>query len=392
MADWRDGFREGSFRGVGFKTESHQLKGGRRKQDREFAKRDTGNSEDLGKRLRKFNLELLVLGDDYFAQRDALVEALETKGPGELIHPYLGTFRVQAGNFTLIETVGEQRLARFTVEFSLAGALKFPNQVEDDLNEALNDAASVKDSSKSVFETIFSVANQPAFVLESATARITEVLDFADNAVNKVTEPVTNFTFAIRNFKAAIGDLIKKPGELAQRLQDTFDLLLNEFEDDPDTTEKIFGNFRDISFDPVIGTTPSRNKERDNQNALLNLTIELTLSNQAISAINKDFDSVDGALISRNDVVERFAIQLIDITDNDLFQSIKDLQTSLTKALPRTGETELITFTPIKTLPALVIAYDLFEDLTKEDEIVDQNGVDHPGFVPGGDPIKVSAG
>jgi len=396
MADWRDNFREGTFRGVPFKTVRSKVEGGRRKQDREFAKRDIGNSEDLGKRLKRFTLDLLVIGDDYFAQRDALEEALETEGPGELVHPYRGTLRVQAGDFTLTETDDEGRMARFIVDFTLAGQAKFPVQVADDLNQAATDAGSLKDNSRGFFETAFSVANQAAFVVESASDKVTAVTDFAENAVNQVTGPVTNFTFAISNLKADLDDLLNAPDELAQRLQDAFDLLLDEFADDPETTERIFGNFRtlgdDPAFVPVVGTTPSRLTEQANQTAIFNLAKELVLSNQALSAVDVDFASTAAALKSRDDIVKGLDLQLDAAGDDDLFQAIKDLQTSLTRAIPRTGTTELVTIEVKKTIPAIVLAHDNFEDLDKENEIVEQNDIEHPGFVPGGDTIQVSAG
>lgn len=394
MADWKDDFREGSFRGVPFKVESSQVKGGRRKQDREFAKRDTGNSEDLGKKLKSFNLDLLVIGDDYFQQRDALEVALDTEGPGELVHPYRGVINVQAGEFTLTESKDQGRVARFNVEFTLAGELKFPNEAQDALNESRDNADAVKENSKSAFETAFSVAQQPAFVLESATAKVNAVLDFADDAVKKVTEPVTNFAFAISDLKASLSDLIKKPGELADRLEAAFQILLDEFVDEPETSERIFGNFvtleDDDAFDPVAGDTPSRVQEQKNQDAVFNLTKELTLADQSQAAIDVDFASNDDALLSRNAIVDGLDAQLILSTDDDLFQSIKDLQSTLVQALPQEGTSDLVTIILNQTLPVLVIAHDNFEDLDKEDEIIEQNSIEHPGFAPGGEVLQVS--
>jgi len=393
MADWKDKYREGSFRGVPFFTKSHTVEGGRRKQDREFAKRDQGNSEDLGKKLKTFKLQLHVIGDDYFEKRDALEEALDQEGSGELIHPYRGTLQVQAGAYTLTETDDEGRMARFNVEFSESGKVKFPEQVEDDLNTSIENADGVIDDSTSLFETLFTVANAPATVVNAAEGVLEDILNFSEKAVTLVTDPVTNFSFAISNMKARIGDLIRLPGELAARLRDAFALLLGEFENDPETSERIFGNFSGLSdsFDLVIGDTPSRVRERINQDALLNLTNQLTLSNQSKAAVEVDFISTNEALKSRDAIVEGFDEQLfLDIND-DLFQSIKELQTSLVRALPRTGTSELITIVPPKTIPAIVIAHAQFEDLEKENEIIDQNEIEHPGFVPGGDPIQVSA-
>lgn len=395
MSDWKDNYREGSFRGVVFYTESHTETGGRRKQDREFAKRDLGNSEDLGKKLKSFTLEIYVLGDDYFEQRDNLIEALESEGAGTLIHPYRGTRLVQAGTYSLVETAKEGRLARFTVEFSEAGEVKFPDQTENDLLSAIDNADSVIENSSSLFESAVNTISQAAFVIQAAADDVAALVDNIEGAISAVTNPVADLTFAIRNLKADINDLIQLPGELAGRINSVFSDLLGVFEDDPETSEKILGTFvntLDDQFTPPVGETPSRETQRGNQNAILNFGKQVGFANRAKSAVSVSWPSTQAAVQSRNEIVDGFDVQLDFADDDDLFQSIKDLQTSLTKAVPTIGTSELISYTPKVTMPALVIAYDLFENLDKEQEIVDQNAVEHPAFVPGGESIEVSAG
>lgn len=394
---WLKKYRTGSFRGVEFKTRSHTVTGGRRKQDREYAKREIGNSEDLGKKLKTFSLDLYVVGSDYFEKRDALEEALDTAGSGELVHPYRGTLQVQTGSYSLTETVDEGRMARFTVEFSESGEVKFPDLVADDIAEATASADEVVEDSKNFFETALDTIAEAAFVVQAAADDITALVDEIEKAVQNVTDTVASVTFAIRNLNAAIDQLIKLPGQLADQIQGVFDELFNVFEDDPKTMERIMGTFLGavdptIALRPVVGTTPSRITQSNNQEAISNLFKEIGLSNQAKAAVNIDFISTEAALESRNSIINGFDDQLINILDDDLFQNIRDLQAALSRAVPSTGTTELITFTPPQTTPALVIAYNLFEDLEKEAEIVDQNAVEHPGFVPGGDQIEVSAG
>jgi prophage DNA circulation protein len=38
--------------------------------------------------------------------------------------------------------------------------------------------------------------------------------------------------------------------------------------------------------------------------------------------------------------------------------------------------------TPAEPLPALVLAYDLYEDVARDGEITARNKIRHPGFVP----------
>ena len=392
MARWQDKYREGSFRGIDFKIRSHTSKGGRRKTKREYAERENGNTEDLGKRLGDFSLEIFVLGNDYFTQRDNLIKALETKGSGILIHPYLGTINVQAGNYALTETVQEGRLARFSVEFSEAGELIFPEQLEDELNATLENADDMTEESKSTFAQIFDTANQAASVVQAAADNISSVTDFMEQSIKNVTGPLANMTFAIRNIQADIADLIAAPGELADRMSDMFNELLDTLSGDEESASRILGTFRDVddSFVPVLGDTPSREKQRGNQAATINFTKQLALTGNAKAGIDIDFISTNAAIEKQREIIQGLDQQL-DLADDELFQSIKELQTSLSKAIPRTGTTELIIITPVKTIPALVLAYNEFEDIEKENEIIDQNSIEHPGFVPGGDPIEVSA-
>lgn len=391
MADWRDRFRAGTFRGVAFKTDSHSFSGGRRKVDHEFPQRDISRSEDMGRKMRRFSLELLVIGDDYFAQRDALIEALEKEGSGELIHPYLGRKTVQVGAFTQTETVQDGRLARFSVAFSETGDPLFPDATDSTLEKVGDAALIVNEKEKTAFENALDTFNKPAFVIQAAADAVGAAVDVIEDTVAKVTEPVANLTFAISNIKADINDLIKLPGELADRIQGLFSDLFAEFEDDPRTNASIMGAITGVSdaIEPVVGTTPSKDIMRANNDAIIDL-VEITASaTQSQSAVNIDFISNAEALDERALIIDNLNGKGED--DDELFQSIKDLTSALTIALPPDDVGEIIIFTPKKTLPALVIVHTLFQDLDKEAELIEQNSIAHPGFVPGGDPIEVSS-
>jgi prophage DNA circulation protein len=389
---WLEKFREGSFRGVPFKTDSHEFSSGRRKVDHEFPQREQNRSEDLGRRTPRFTLELLVIGDDYFAERDALTEALDLPGAGELVHPYLGRKIVQVGSYSVREAVSEGRLARLTVEFSEAGSALFPDSKDDELSKLDTNAGNVIDDSATAFETLFSIANSPAHVVEAASDAVKSVGDFMTKSVNKFTQPIDNLTFAISNFKADVDNLLATPGKLADRIKDTFAALLAEFEGDPETGNKVLGNFStfDSEFTPVVGTTPSNVTQAGNQTATINVAKQMAFGNQAVLVADIDFLSIKEATEIRDNVVGNLDTQLEEATDDELFQSLQDLQASLTKAIPAEGLQDLIEFTPAITLPALVISHRLFQTVEKEDEIIDQNDISHPAFVPGGQVIEVS--
>jgi len=398
ISQWKTKFRGGSFRGAAFKIRSHQKEGGRRVQEHEFPQLEQNRSEDLGRKIGRHTLDLYIIADDYFPARDALEAALNKEGSGELIHPYLGRLTVQAGDYILSESVDEGRMARFTVKFSEAGAAKFPQQFVDSIANVSSGANEYITSSKSSFEDIYSVANAPAFIVQSAADALTTVADFAETAIKKVTQPVANLTFALRNLRTSAEDLVQLPGELADRLSSFFEDLLAEFENDQETSSRITKQFKDLQdeYEDVIGDTPSRNRERVNQQATIDLTKDLAFATQSKSVSETPFGSTQEAVTERDELINNLDDRATEVADNDgdddLYQTNKDLQAALIRAVPQAGLTELINFTPPKTLPALVIAHNIFGNIDKEQEIIDQNSIEHPGFTPGNELIEVSGG
>src|SRR5690349_9842319 len=124
---WQDKLRKASFRGVPFQVDTSEGTFGRRGVVHEYPLRDTPFVEDLGRRARSLSVEGFVLGSDYMAARDALLAALERRGPGTLVHPYLGELVVSVQEVKLRESTAEGGLARFGITFLESGAERFPS-------------------------------------------------------------------------------------------------------------------------------------------------------------------------------------------------------------------------------------------------------------------------
>ena len=115
---WRDRLAPASFRGVPFYVESSDYTTGRRTVEHEYPfKDDAPFTEDMGRSSRSISVDGYVLGEDYFTERDALLDALETSGPGELIHPYLGTINVAVGTVRVRESSKDGGIAFFNIDF-----------------------------------------------------------------------------------------------------------------------------------------------------------------------------------------------------------------------------------------------------------------------------------
>ena len=124
---WRENLVPASFRGVGFQVQSTEAPiAGRRVAVHEYPGRDEPFVEDLGRRTKRWEIEAFVVGDRYAEQRDRLIEACDAEGPGELVHPYLGSLQVACTACSLTERTREGRMARFSLTFVEAGENRYP--------------------------------------------------------------------------------------------------------------------------------------------------------------------------------------------------------------------------------------------------------------------------
>lgn len=394
MADWKDGFRQGSFRGVSFFIESHEFAGGRRAVEHEFPSKDVGNTEDIGRRLRGFSLEVYVLGDDYFQSRDDLIDALEAEGAGELIHPYLGTKSVQVFDFSVSETASEGRIARFQIKFVEAGEPKFPAESTDAFEQANSIADQILATTGGFFSSVFDVSG-PARVLESAQDVVNQtsdvVLGIAKQA-GDAAQGIADVAFQVRQIKGDINNLLRQPGLLVERFQNAFGLLFGAVSDSKTLASALSNGTSNIVYPEIQGAdTPTVQKIKGNQQALKNFIIETSVANQAKAAVNGNYVSVNEAVIFREQVNQDVERQLDFVVDDNAFQELRDLSVAVSQALPPQTVGEVLTFTPNATLPALVISNRLFGNIDKEQEIINQNSIRHPGFVPAQSEIEVSS-
>ena len=57
------------------------------------------------------------------------------------------------------------------------------------------------------------------------------------------------------------------------------------------------------------------------------------------------------------------------------------MRSALVQAIPEEGLPELISVAVNHPVPSFVLAYELYEDALKGDEIVTRNRIRHPGFI-----------
>ena len=83
-----------------------------------------------------------------------------------------------------------------------------------------------------------------------------------------------------------------------------------------------------------------------------------------------------------------------ETTDSDLiYVAVTDLRTAVVQAVPDPEQDlpRLARFAPRQTLPSLVVAYQLYGDAGRAEDIVARNDPRRPGFLIGGQQLEVLA-
>lgn len=492
---WRDQMQQGSFRGVPFLLDVECLTQiGRRGQVHEYPLRDTPYGEDLGRRARQFNVDCLVIGDDYMDQRDALIAALETKGAGTLVHPYYGTKSVVVFSPAEVrESTREGGLARFRIPFEESGEKLEPASTTDTPSVVNAQSGSTMAQLAASFANgQYSVSGLSSWVSASALSDLTQfalqLQTYADR-LSTLPAGVTAFNGMLQGFSGALTSLVDAPfdlatgvvslvvgiGTIAQQPMDALNLYqnLSTWGSTLPTipgTGVVSGQGTPSTSTPSLGTTPISLQIASNRNALVSLVQGAALAQacaasaavpaqtQAAAPVPASMVSASGTtlgtaasgtatmtpgsssgssawvpvvtdpttgvappsmptLVSPQDAASALlsapvqidgydtaqaaatlrdtltdAIDTVCLTADDAtYQQWRDLRAAVVADLSARAATlpSLVTFVPTRTLPALVIAYRLYGDASRAEEIVARNDLIYPGFVPGGQPLEV---
>ena len=393
---WRDELQPASFKGTPFKVNASDLQSGRRVVEHEYPQRDVPYGEDLGRQARSFTLDAFVLGADYLTQKNALLDACESAGPGELIHPYYGSRQVLCTSVRIREAINDGGVARFSLTFNEAGQQQFPTATIDLPAAVEAQADTVLETMQTSFAEQFSVLQQPQFVLDQAVAfmdaSITQMQTIEDNILN----PLADFQQSINDYKTDLDKLIATPGRMANRFKQTLAALSGSLSRTPESINALqilATQFIPNDTAPVI--TPSRKQAQSNQRALNQLVQGMALVETLRLSSDIAFDSFDDAISVRVQLLEHVDVLEHNAAD-DVFLAMQALRSAFTQAVPTPDQSlpRLIEYMPLQTLPALVIAYDVYGDATREADIINRNKnkIMHPGFVPAAESLEILVG
>lgn len=383
MSPWLERYRPASFRGVPFVVENAGSEFGRRVARHDYVRRELPYFEDLGRKAREWKVEGLVVGDDFLEQRDRIIAAAETAGPGELVHPYHGTMRVVCLAVTVGHSTGEGRIARLSFSFAEAGAASFPAASKVATAAVESAAAALELAAAATFDSKIVADNVPAFVPAAALTswqKIQKAIEDLDLAGKSAA------VAALRDKLAGVADgfiaKLAHPSDLASDVQDLY-RSIESAAGSRLAAVRVFLGLARIGSPGFPGGSPLQRAAQDNADAVNRLARSSAIAGAGRSASFATFDTYDQAVATREEILDALD-ELEQDADDETFQELGRLRSEIQDAVPVELDNlpHLDLFTPPSVLPSVVIAYRLYADAQREAEIVDRNHVRHPGFVP----------
>lgn len=399
---WRDELQPASFRGVPFWVDTDTTPVGRRTQVHEYPQRNKPMVEDLGEKTRIIQQNGFVIGDDCFFQRDNLLHALNTPGPGILIHPWFGQMNVTATDCDVSHARPDGGMVVFSLTFVEAGDKGYPAGVPNTARQLEVENESLLDSVIARYKAAMALVNKAKMSITALQNGLAGVQMAIQREISQVTGLVSSV--------AALADMVMNfPDNLASMLNAQFSSMSGEFDRFSSSKREASSQVESAQTIAALpapsggaATVAAVQATRDLVREVLivyavrvvsAMPIVLppaalpgvpTVAQQTALPIQRpEVPTADEVLALRDALVAVLweAALVAPFEHFERLQSVRKLVKEHLTAVAL-ASVRMVTVTPKQSLPALVLAYQQFGDATRADEIVTRNRAAHPGFLP----------
>ncbi|CAI2037227.1 DNA circularization protein [Serratia sp. IR-2025] len=413
MAKWED-LHEASFRGAAFYLEDVEGTGGRRAIPHAYPRKNVGWTEDNGAELTQQQISGILLGADYLDKLNKLLAALNTPGPGELVHPWYGVQQVQAGKVTHRLSTQEGGIAYISFEVFEAGQQLFPSQQEDTTATTLSAADQVKEA----------LANGDYFAAIDGLGSMVDTLldDMQGLVANLPTLPdaLNEWMDRLNRFKDLAGIIVAKPGELIRDITD----LISDMKDlvtEPPWALRVYDQLRDkwdgdraaqsatksladnVAVNASTGfassVTPTAlvditDEMRTNIDDFRLLVVTAALVAKAETVATATFETSQEAQNAGDQLAELLGDQAsiaVESGQRELWRSLRALRFAVVNdvRIRSVQLPELRRISPSQTTPVMLLAWRELGNAEKRDSLVLRNRLRYPAFILPSQTIEV---
>jgi prophage DNA circulation protein len=203
---------------------------------------------------------------------------------------------------------------------------------------------------------------------------------------------------AVTVFRRDIATLIRTPSSFSQQVASLMTQIQGVYKNPADAYVAYRSLLRFGNTLPAIAeTTRTRKQQAINQKALIALSKRATLIGMARTTAGMTFESYDDAVKVRDELagfIDNESLALGDTDDDQAYLDLQGLRASVIKDITdRAANLERVKeMIPSASLPALVTSYEIYDTANRDQEIVQRNKVQHPGYLPAGRPLQVLIG
>lgn len=397
---WLDTLRTASFKGIEFKVEGHDAEVGRRLKVNEYVFRDEPFTEDLGRKARRWDVQAYLVSQFYTSERDAIMAAVEAGGVGTFVHPYLGEHRVICESLRVRETKEEGGYCALSFTFVEAGSRTYPNAEPIPVDQVTLGADSLINAVQAAFEEGMVLTGVSGWIREEYSAGLSAAADIfsviqTNGGINKQS------TVALINkaaeWSADVNDLLSPPLSFLSDAAKAAQAVISVFEGvntlAPNNADALLNLNRFSSFevDFTDGESAAAAVASTNAGLLQEFIRTVSLANEAKALSKTSFTSYEEAITGRESLLSRIETLAETTLNDDVFSRARQLRAEIAAAVPGENESlpRIMSFPTKKSLPSLVISYDLYGDVENDQDVIDRNATRNPIFMNGGADLSV---
>ncbi len=437
---WADKtFHKASYKSATFHIESADTSVGRRNVVHQYPFKETPYVEDLGGDASEFTISGYVIQNtknkfDYLAEKDALIKALKKSGSGVLVHPFFGRLTVCLQGKARIEEslVNGSGMAKFTMTFVETGANIYPTRTVDP-KETINKSGEdyrfrIEDafatcyahdslSEATIGEATLSMSGAMNRVLLSTHSPDTTIVDIKKgmNNVNDIISDMSTYIGEATDYITLATSLLDEPlrtlGMTAPyNVGNSLVLAYCALAHFGDTASEVSLSKYFNQLTPIIIDSLSSAKKARNQKVIVTLVRSKAIINATKVAAVMVYDSYDRSKYITSTIIDAMNFHLDDLGDqaddtsfsdygleysvDEYIDGLQDLKHDFVEAMKIIGadlaNVEEYTI-PYSLHATIVLAYNKYKDLDREDEIIYHNYpiILNPFDMPTGQTIKL---
>ena len=387
--DPRD-LRRASFRGIPFLVTSTGFTGGRRLVRKRFPNSDRQALEDLGLNPREFTISGVIAAQrdpsgaeikDYREVRNALIEALESRGSGVLVHPFLGRFeKVGVVSFNLSESMTSLGSSPIEITFSINDADALPKFTESVVGSITAGSRAVSIATKADVKERFKVTESFSGNFGDAATKITAVLNSVRDAVEVIASEelaVDAFDLRTQDYENAILSSISNPEVLGEDTVNLIDAIDGLYANSANTFSSLSRLFDFGDNDTTIPQNTSGQIQRVlNRNVMNSIVQSSSLSQAYLAAAKLTFTTTDDIDTASEILEDQWQKLLsVEIMEEDVEESVAKLRVSANLFFDQERDLRPRVITVHTNLTSTnLLAYRYYGESTQGDTIAKLNG------------------